>query len=180
MHACITHIHTVLALHGAVALVSITCQHVCIYTVRFRVGRHGAGADAGEAAGGGDLRRRRHNNGGVAQLPAVPVLLQVEPWDMRDDHLLLQLQVRQRRQVQPRAGEMRLQRLRQLQLVVRPPAAVYLTGRHASDRIDVWEFFFRILASYNHLGLNKQCTTAGHEYVGIVKLLMSFILIYQC
>jgi len=119
-------------------------------------GRHGAGAEAGGAGGGGNPRRRRHNNGGVVHLPAVPVLLQVEPWDMSDDHLLLQLQVRPRRQVQPRAGQMRLQRLRQRQLVGRPPA-VYLTGMH---RIDL-----RILPSYNGLGLNMQSTTAaaGHE-----------------
>jgi len=106
------------------------CQHVCvyIYTSNLRIGgrwgdaerRHGAGADeAGGAGGGGDPRRRRHNIGGVVHLPAVPVLLQVEPWDMPDDHLLLQLQVRSQRQVQTRAGQMRLRRR---QIVGRSPA----------------------------------------------------------
>jgi hypothetical protein len=63
-----------------------TCA--CIYTSTSRLGiagRHGAGGEAGGAGGGGDPRRRRHNNAGVVRhLPAVPVLLQVEPWEMSD------------------------------------------------------------------------------------------------
>jgi hypothetical protein len=42
---------------------------------------------------------------------AVQVLLQVEPGQLPDDHLLLQLQLRPRRQVQPRAGQVRLHRV---------------------------------------------------------------------
>lgn len=80
---------------------------------RSGVGRHGAGgADAGGAGGGGDLRRRRGDDGGgVARVSAVQVLLQVEPGQLPDDHLLLQLQLRPRRQVQPRAGQVRLHRV---------------------------------------------------------------------